>query len=206
MDVRPPLPRSADAYHSRTTAGVSARSAHLPKEPGAAAGSAHRSPGTAAPSWMIPQPRTRVVAERFTAKTLVQPGAARDIGLHCGKPPVRVRRGLKCRRRRLPQPGRANERCLIAAGRKLADIAETAPLTRHLGHRLPGAPPHPDRFNSARSHELAERRFRDADMTADTYEADPPLRDQPSWEPFRGAQQVGNLSDGKQSLHSLSCR
>jgi len=25
MDVRPPLPRIADAYHSRTTAGVSAR-------------------------------------------------------------------------------------------------------------------------------------------------------------------------------------
>ena len=35
---------------------------------------------------MIPQPSPRVVAERFTAEALVQPGTARDIGLHYGEP------------------------------------------------------------------------------------------------------------------------
>jgi hypothetical protein len=104
MEVRPPLSRSALAYHSRTRAGVSARKGTSSK--GGRVQPQVPLAGLPIPRTylrMIPQPHTCVAAARLPAETFVQP-VSRAMSAWTAVSHRFASVLVSCGRRRLPHP------------------------------------------------------------------------------------------------------
>src|SRR5262249_32911011 len=96
-----------------------------------------RLPITRADLRMITQPRAGIIAERLTAKVLIEPGPPEEASSPRRQPTIGVRPGPEGSRRGLPGTGWPDERRLVSAGWQFPHVAKPPTTNCHQTTTLP---------------------------------------------------------------------